>query len=115
MLPVAIGQSRRYDPEMISVAETRAPQRRRLLPGYRAEVSVTKLFEPVGKTLVVTAPEASIIASLLPQIQLREELAETLWREQDEHQAMRLIDRITAIEDAWGKQGVGVRRKILWF
>ena len=100
---------------MISVAETLAPKKRRFLAGYRAEVSVTKLFEPMGKTLVVTAPDASLFDALLPQIQLREELAETLWREKDEFQAMHLIDRITAIEDAWGKQGVGVRRKILWF
>lgn len=100
---------------MISVAETVAPKKRRVFSGYRAEVSVTKLFEPIGKTLVVTVPDASLFDALLPQIRLREELAETLWREQDQYHALHLIDRITAIEDAWGKQGVGVRRKILWF
>ena len=73
------------------------------------------MCDPEAKVLVVTMRDPSVFPTLLPQIRLREELVDTLWTENDDRLAMRLIDRIAQIEDAWGKEGVRVRRKILWF
>lgn len=100
---------------MVTVTETRALRRRHLFSGYRAEVVVEKLFEPLGTTFVVIVPEQSMFASVVPNIRLREELGEALWQERNDFYGMRLIDRIAVIEKKWKEQGIHVRRKILWF
>lgn len=73
------------------------------------------MFEPRKKTLVVLLPDPSLLVSVIPQVRLREELHDDLWRAMDDKEVNSLTDRIVAIEEAWGDKGIRVRRKILWF
>ncbi len=100
---------------MVHVSERSQPRRRKFFRGFRQEVAVGKAFEPKEKVYVVIAPDRSLFSGVIPQLKLREELYEDLWRESDDRHAMTLIDRIADIESAWGHQGITVRRKILWF
>lgn len=82
--------------------------------GFYKEFDLQDSVEPLARRYKVTASAQDQFGNIGPELVAREDLKEALRRETDASQAFRLLERIGAIEFAWNKRGVAVKRVIRW-